>query len=204
METVRVGNLELEVDAQTKAAIEIEMARLGRTTTQPPAPQAPQAPAAPESPVARIRDLNTRIYTEPEEVLSELYQIARDDISSSLRGEYQRAQTEQEFWSTFYQDNADLAQNKFLVKAVVERDRSTLHGLQSMDEVARHIADATRSTILNIKGAEAQPAPKPRAVMRGSQAGARASAPPAEEPSNVTSVTQIIRQRHAKRMGGSG
>lgn len=204
-ETVRLGGLELEVDSATKAAIEAEVARL---TPPAPAQQAPQAPPAPPddsaSPIASIKDLNTRIFTEPDAVLKELYELARTDISNTLRGEYQRVQTERDFWSEFYKDNNDLAGSQFLVKAVVERDRAKLGGLDSYEAIAKHVADATRTAILGIKGVETSSAQRPRAVMRGSQAGARAPASPAAEPSNVTSVTQILRQRHAKRMGGTG
>lgn len=204
-ETVRLGGLELEVDPQTKAAIEAELSRLQQpAAAPPPAPAAPAPPLEPTSPLAGIKDLNTRIFTEPDAVLAELYQVARENISNELRGEYSRNQTEQEFWSTFYADNEDLAPNKFLVKSIVERERAALGNLQSLPDIARHIADTTRAELLRIKGAESQTPSRPRAVMRGSQAGGRSPTPPAVAPSNVTSVTQILRQRHAKRMGGGG
>ena len=202
-ETVRVGDLELEVDAATKAALEVELARLQQPPAAPtPAPAPPQPSAEPSSPISQIKDLNTRIFTEPETVLQELYQIASNDISQSLRNEYRAVQDERDFWSKFYKDNDDLAGNELLVRAVVERDRSQIGNLGAWDKIAKHVADATRSEMLRIRGASAAPSPPPRAVMSASSAGPRASAPVATEPSNVTSVTQILRKRHAKRMGG--
>ena len=204
-ETVQVGSLNLEVDPDTAAQLREQLNALQRPAPREPS-QAPQQqqPAQPDDPLAGLGDVGTRILTEPAKVLREVYDLAVRDTQQSLRGEYRQTEALRSFWNDFYQENEDLAGERMLVNAVLQRDQAALAPLTPAD-AGQRLADAARRELLRIRGVKPNGSGdgkhRARPVTKPNQSSQRGRQAPDEGAPKPRTLGQIIRETQVKKYG---
>jgi hypothetical protein len=90
-------------------------------------------------------NLNVLWYENPEAAAK----VVEDRVSQRLTAQYQQAESIKAFWDGFYSENKDLAEDKFVVKAVFSEKYGELAPL-SIREAQTKLADATRDELLRI------------------------------------------------------
>ena len=181
------------------------------------ASQQPQAPAPAPAPVAAPIDpmaqLDTLWYTNPREA----YKLIREDVTNSLRQEYQQERTQENFWNGLYQEAPELRRlDRGFVQNVVQKNAHALRNLSDAEGMKR-ISALAQQEVLAMSSAFGQTAPQePQQPLglkpyeaEGQRTGVpRAAAPqvaqPAEDQQPLT-LSALIKQRKAiRRQAASG
>lgn len=147
-----------------------------------------------EGPVER--DWEQLIFEDTKNAIKLLRQDIRAEITSELRGEYQRDTSDRQFWSDFYAANEDLKTDDDLVKATLGKNMASLANLP-VSEASKKLADLTRERILRYKGGEVDKKNLKKAKTEG--AAAPGGRKPAPEAPKILSLGDVIRARRAAR-----
>lgn len=170
-------------------AIEAENAEL-KKRIPPVQPKAPAAEADPEP------DWETLMFKDPREAMRLHGERITKQVTTQLRGEYQREQGHATFWSEFYAANPDLKDDKDLVQVTLNSNLSSLANVPTK-KAMEQLAELTRDRILRYSGKAPGSKPKPKARAEGA---ASPTPKPAPAPaSNVTSISSLVKARKAKR-----
>lgn len=114
-------------------------------------------------------------------------------VKSELTNAYTADRSTESFWNSFYDDNKDLKEDKFIVDAVMKRDWDEIKDMKA-GEAKKILADRARQTLLKYTKTE-QPGSQPKVEGVG---GKKASAD-RDEPAKVTSLSDIIKSRREAR-----
>lgn len=166
---------------------EVSVLRSQRT----PAPQ-PEKKPEPE----KERDWEKLIFEDTPNAVKMLKEDIRKEITSELRGAYQKDMGEKEFWTNFYSENEDLKGDRDLVSATLGSNMTALQDLP-VSEAAKKLADLTRARILRYKGGEVDKKNDKKTKVEGS--GAPLGKGKAPEPPKILSLGDVIRARRAAR-----
>lgn len=163
-------------------------------------PATPTTPATPPRQPSEseddYKDFENEFFSNPTEAIRKRDERLARRIASQLTTQYRQEQQQQKFWEGFYKKHKDLDREKdaFLIESVLQRHITELQDLPTND-AAERLAELTREQIIRYSGGN---------VPKGSNAKAeggnppRPAAPP-KEKENVTSLTDLIRQRKQKR-----
>jgi hypothetical protein len=158
-------------------------------------PAQPHNPQVQEEEVAI--DWDELLFKDPKAALKLHGDMVAKQVKRELTADYQRDQGEQRFWSDFYARNEDLKNDHALVVSTMNANFNTIGNMRS-DLAAEKLADLTRAEILRYsKRTVDGPAKKSRAFAEGA-APAKPRTPRAPE-TNVTSLSDVIRQRRIKK-----
>jgi len=206
-ETVVVDGVAYEVAPEVATQIR---QRQAATPSPAPAPAVPTpTPTDPNAALLNsIPDIDTRIYTDPRGLISDVLSATQANIDRQVerrvRDSMASARTVDEFWSSFYRDNDDLAPADMVVRHIADRDAGLYQTLGPAGFV-QHLADSARREVLRIRGGTPQPGPEPRPtttpnptepVVSPTPPGA-----PAAEPEPV--VVQLKKRQAVKRSRGN-
>lgn len=173
---------------QEIAALKREMESLKRSI--PPAE--PAQPSEPEEP-----DYGELIFTDPNEALRLHGEAVEKRVREQVKREYDQDQGTKKFWDQFFQKFPDLKNDSDLVEATLNGNLSQLADLP-IEQAIDKLGSLTRNRISRYRGSENK---RPKATAEG----AGAPAPKAAEPpkDNVTTLSDIIKQRRNKRRGAA-
>jgi len=139
---VNVGGQTLELPADQAALIQADQAA---SQDRYDALQV----ATPPEPSDRSQDdmvpLEDLLFTDPKAALAQLTQ----QITQTVRGEYQQDQASKQFWNDFYIENPDLREEDHLVQAVLNRELGTLENMRGKTGRDK-LAELTKGDILRI------------------------------------------------------
>jgi hypothetical protein len=154
-----------------------------------PPPEPPRAAAEDEV------DIDELLFSDPKEAL----RLTREQVKQELRAEYTREQGTSKFWTDFFAAHADLKDDKDLVDLELTKNMDRLGGMD-VKKAIDELADLTRTRILGYtrKGSGRK---QSRAVAEGASQPAPRQA--AQTPSNVTTLTDLLRARREKRRKGA-
>lgn len=178
----------------TIARLQGELTTLKASRSEP----AP-APAAQKKDAPVERDWEQLIFEDTKNAIKLLRQDIRAEITTELRGEYQRDMSDRQFWDGFYRDNQDLKDDDDLVKATLGKNMQALAPLP-VSEASKKLADLTRERILRYKGGEVEKKNNKKVVTEGS--GGPGEKKPVKEESKILSLGDVIRARRAARSKG--
>lgn len=159
-----------------------------------PAPVPQQEKKQEEPP--KERDWEELIFKDTPNAIKLLKEDIRKEITSELRGAYQKDMGEKDFWNEFYAGNEDLKEDKDLVRATLGSNMVALQDLP-VSEAAKKLADLTRARILRYKGGEVDKKNDKKTKVEGS--GAPSGKQKAPEPPKILSLGDVIRARRAAR-----
>ena len=164
-----------------------------------PAPQPPAAPAAPADPLSALDQL---WYTNPREAA----RLIREDVATSLRSEYQQAETERAFWQDLYREAPALRSlPRPFVEDVIRRHSPALRGMSDADGF-RRISTIAQQEVLAMTNAFGQTAPQaalPPTLADNGSAPTPQAAQPTEDQQPMTLSAIIKARRAARRRAGA-
>lgn len=141
-------------------------------------------------------DWERLLFENPNEALRLHGERVREQVRSELQTEYQRDQGTQRFWTDFYKKNPDLEEDRDLVELTLNSNLSNLANLP-VAEAIEQLADLTRQRILRYSGGGQQKSRQKKPVVEGAESPK--PKPPKNEEPNVTSLSDLIKARKAKR-----
>lgn len=159
-----------------------------------PAP-APQVEKKQEEP-PKERDWEELIFKDTPNAIKLLKEDIRKEITTELRGAYQKDMGEKDFWNEFYASHEDLKEDRDLVRATLASNMPALQDLP-VSEASKKLADLTRARILRYKGGEVDKKNDKKTKVEGS--GAPAPKAKAPEAPKILSLGDVIRARRAAR-----
>lgn len=156
-----------------------------------------QQPAAEEE---EEPDWENLIFTDPKKALDMRDERVRRQVTSELRGEYQREQSTARFWNDFYKANDDLKGDKDIVEMILNKNFSDLANVP-IDQAMKKLADLTRQRVMKYSNNRGGQRKRTRAVTAGASNSARpAAATKAAKP--AASLSAIIKNRREIRRSG--
>lgn len=180
-----------------RAELEAQRAELAAMRAQTKPAPAPAKKTEPEpEPEPDWEDL---LYKNPKEFVKQHGQRVREEVTRELRGEYQAVRGEEAFWNRFYVEHKDLAEDDDLVRATLARHQADLGDLP-VEIAAKRLADLTRERILRYAGGGKPQTQRKKAVAEG--ANPPKSERKVEEEPKVVTLSQLIRDRKARRAAG--
>jgi hypothetical protein len=136
------------------------------------------------------------IFKDPKEALRLHGERVAKQVKREMTADYQRDQGERRFWNDFYAENEDLKEDHDLVLATMNKHFPEIGNLPT-HVAQKKLADLTRERIMKYSGKQDSPKKRSRAYTEGAEPP---KARPARQPvSNVTSLSDIIKDRRAKR-----
>lgn len=120
-----------------------------------------------------------------------------EEVRAEVVSEYSTDQNQREFWNQFYHDNPDLKEDRDLVEMTMQSNLADLAEMPA-SEAAVKIAELTRERILRYSSKK--PKGQSRTFAEGG-GGQKAPTEPKEEENNVTTLSDVIKQRRQKRFG---
>lgn len=192
---VRVGNDEIETDAASAAAINALMQNNSQLYNY--IQQIGAGKPAPEGDKKKGYDYATGLFTEPEEALKRLREEIKAEVKGEITTAYNAAESQKDFWNSFYSKNEDLKDEKMLVNAVMARDWASLKDM-APEAAAKKLVEATKKEIMRLKGGKSDSDPDARPIEGG---GNKKSAPSgnSQDDSKVLSLSDIIKKRQEAR-----
>jgi len=162
----------------------------------PPANNPPPEPPVDE--YASI-DWEKELFANPGATLKKHGDMVARQVEGRLRSEYQRDQGTATFWSNFYSQHPDLKEDHDLVEVTLNKNLADLANIP-VDKAYVRLAELTRDRIMRYAGSAAKPRKRPK--VEGGP-GPRGGQPPVTAPDegNVTSLSELLRARRAKRRG---
>lgn len=148
----------------------------------------------PKPPAGKETDWDNLMFTNPKEAVALIKKEAVAEAKADLRAEYQQDQGTKKFWDGFYETHKDLKEDHDLVEVTLNSNLAALAGMP-VPQAMEKLADLTRERLLRYSGG-VKPKGK-KAVVEGS--GGPTPRPKIESEETVTSLTDIIRSRRAKR-----
>jgi len=137
-----------------------------------------------------------RIFADPDGVLTEL----RTELKEELRGEDAKRENERAFWTSFYEENPDLAKAKKIVDYELTQNRNAWSGL-SLSDAKVMLAKTARKSVQEIRDAG-----KPTETLRSGKAhaisaggGGAAARQETAENNKPVSFTDQIKNMQKKR-----
>lgn len=211
--TVRLGELDVKLPPDQADAVR-RLYETERTRSQQleqlvlRQPQAAPAPAAPE-PARPATDYGTQLFTNPNEVLAQIRREAVEQARSEFQPirqqleEFRQQNAVKQFYSDFYQANADLRGSELIVEALATKNLDRLKTM-SVDGARDELARLARQAELDVMKRRAVNAPAPpvqRTVIEGaSPVPARAPTPTA---AGHASLSETVKARRAARRAAS-
>ena len=156
-----------------------------------PQPKAPEPEPEP--------DWEDLMFKDPRKYHQMLRDSVKKEISTELRGEYQKDQGTQQFWSAFYKDHKDLEGDDDLVRATLQANLADLAPMP-VKAAGDKLAELTRNRILRYTGGKIPSGKKAVAEGQGNPTPKKV----APEPSTVVTLSQLIRARKERRMNNKG
>jgi hypothetical protein len=180
---------------ELKRRLDETQAQLAALQRQPAPHMQPQAPQPPQ-------DINwgERLFEDPQKTLQDFEKHIRQSVRQEMTQEYQKDVGQREFWGQFYRDNPDLDKYRDLVDGSLAANYANLQNLPTA-QAAKRLAELTRTRILAIRGGN-KPTPQPRRRAVAEGGNPPTDAPPRREPERPTTLGDVIRARHTKRMNG--
>lgn len=142
------------------------------------------------------RDWEKLMFEDTPNAVKMLKEDIRREITTELRGAYQKDMGEKEFWNEFYSSHADLKEDQDLVRATLGSNMTALQDLP-VSEAAKKLADLTRARILRYKGGEVDKKNEKKPKVEGS--GAPTGKGKTPEAPKILSLGDVIRARRAAR-----
>ena len=194
---VRVGNDEIETDAASAAAINALMQNNSQLYDYIKQAGLGKQPADDGKGKKAGYDYATGLFTEPEEALKRLREEIKAEVKGEITTAYNAAESQKDFWTGFYKDNSDLADEKMIVNAVMTRDWATLKDLAPA-AAAKKLAEAAKKELMRISGGKSPSDDNARGVEGGST---KNSAPAGKKTDDdkVLSLSDIIKKRQEAR-----
>ena len=194
---VRVGNDEIETDAASAAAINALMQNNSQLYDYIKQAGLGKQPVDDGKGKKAGYDYATGLFTEPEEALKRLREEIKAEVKGEITTAYNAAESQKDFWTGFYKENADLADEKMIVNAVMTRDWATLKDLAPA-AAAKKLAEAAKKELMRISGGKSPSDDNARQVEGGST---KNSAPAGKKPDDdkVLSLSDIIKKRQEAR-----
>lgn len=193
---VTIGDQELEVDAAAAAVITSmqqmnqEMAAMIRNGYKTPAAPAP----APKDEY----DYETELFTNPKGAIERLRAEIKAEVKSEMTGQYNAAESQKAFWAEFYSSNKELADEKLIVNAVLQRDWAKLKDMDG-PKAAKALAEASKREIMRLTGGKSPSDPDFRPAEGGSGNKMPARKDPPKDEDAPKSLSDIIRARQQQR-----
>lgn len=193
---VRVGNDEIETDAASAAAINALLQNNSQLYDYIKQAGIGKAPADDGKKKAGY-DYATGLFTEPEVALQKLREEIKAEVKGEITTAYNAAESQKDFWNSFYSENADLKDEKMIVNAVMARDWATLKDLDPK-AAAKKLVEATKKELMRLKGGKSDSDPDARQIEGGSNKNSAPSGKK-EDDSKVLSLSDIIKKRQEAR-----
>ncbi len=144
-------------------------------------------------------DWDDLLFTNPKEALRLHGEQIRKQVTSELRGEYQRDQGTEKFWKDFYDTHKDLKGDKKMVDFVLSDHMSELADLP-VEKAMSRLADLTRDLIMGYQK-RTGPGKRNRATVEGNSIPST-TVVPKREP-RPTTLSDILKARKIARRKGA-
>jgi len=193
---IKVGDNELETDEASGAAITALMKQNSDLYAYLKSIQT--TPAKKEEPKEKAKDYDwdTELFVNPKEALARLRSEIKAEVKAEMTEAYNGAETEKEFWRTFYKQHESLKEHDTFVKAILQRDYKKIADLPA-SEAAEKLAEAVKREILKMTGGKSHSDADDRPLEGGST---RANAKPSGQKGEdvIPSIGELIRQRQRR------
>lgn len=147
----------------------------------------------PQEPDNFYEKIDERLFQDPKAVLKEIEERAVEKAKKELGASYQKDQGERTFWNEFYQKHPDLRDDDDIVKATLQGQMSKL-GALPVSEAITALAGLTRDRISRYSKT-----PRQRPKVEG--ASPPSPKAPDPEPPKIVTLSDVIKNRRAKRRG---
>lgn len=140
-------------------------------------------------------DYDTMLFTDPKGALKKYGDQIEKRITKALTNTYNKTTGEQAFWTGFYAKHPDLADDRDLVSATMNKHMADIADMP-VEKAADKIADLTRQRIL---GYRTEPPKGKKAVAEGTSSPTPKKI--VKEAAKVITLSDVIRNRRATRRG---
>lgn len=145
-----------------------------------------------------IDDLATILFEDPNKAVSMIQEKIRKEVTADLTSAYNSDKNADKFWDGFYNDNPDLKQDDFLVKAVLAEHANDIGDLP-VAKAAERLAELTQAQIVRYGGSTSKSKTKRTATAQPSGPSGKKQPRSEEETDNVRSISDVLRERRANR-----
>lgn len=190
---VQIGNEFIETDAASAAALNQLMGMNQQLADQIRKTIPADKPAAKK---ADGYDYSVGLFTEPEVAIAKLRAEIKAEVMGEVTTAYNGAETQKQFWKSFYTENADLKEDKFVVDAVLARDWSKLQNLPTA-EAGKKLAESVKKELMRLKGGKSDS--DPSRSLEGSSNRNTAPSDNKGGDDKVLSLSEIVRKRQEAR-----
>lgn len=146
----------------------------------------PERPAEP--------DINTLWFENPQAA----YQKIVSDVETRVESRYRQDQALKSFWDGFDRANEDLRDDRWLAETLLQQNFAELADL-SPRKAQERLGEITREQILRLTK-KVKPTDSPARNLLEPASGERPERPAREEPEGHKSISDLLRERNAKRM----
>lgn len=209
MKEVEIGGQKFMVPEAMAGAIEAQNASLrqemesvkvsAQRQVESTLEQVKQMQQQPE-PLPPSSDDDGDFWDKPTDYVTKIAKQAAADAKREMEEKYRAEQTEKEFWSSFYIENADLKEFDYLVKAVA-RDNVTELAKLSIQGAKQELAEKSRKELLKFKP---EPAKTEEVVVEDGAFSVdfNSSAPEAPKDNSLGAIIRKkAKSRHESRKG---
>lgn len=142
-------------------------------------------------------EFETLLFTDPKAAVKKIRASIKAEVKQEMTGQYNAVESEKQFWTAFYDNNKDLKEHDFYVRAVLNREFAGWKDLPAV-EAAQKLAETVKKELLKMRGGRSDSDATSRGVEgTSSRVNAKTSSQNPEDV--VPSIGEIIRKRQAAR-----
>lgn len=193
---VRVGNEEIETDPASAAFMNAMMGQIQILSNQVQQNMGTQKAPVADAKKPASYDYSTGLFTEPEVALKNLREEIKSEVKAEMTTAYNSAETQKEFWASFYTENEDLKKEKMIVQAVLTRDYAKL-SVMEVGAAAKTLSESVKKELMRLSGGKSD-----SGAGRGVEGGSTRSSTTNSGQSGdnkILSLSEIIRKRQEAR-----
>lgn len=196
--TIEIGGRMQEVPVEVADSIEAERQRIEEERQR--LEQERQQMTTPEPDPNKGDDFDEKFWANPRQAVDDLVSQRIESTKEELTAEQRKQQEQEKFWGDFYGRYPELKGDSDIVEMVLNRNWSELSRLEvepAMDELAKRSAQRIGKTLTS----QQPPADKHRTASEPATPGGDTppSHPNNDEPPASTSLSQLLKERRAKR-----
>lgn len=138
-------------------------------------------------------DLKTIIFTDPDEAIRRI----EAKVTAGVEAKLQVGKAQEQFWSSFYDENPGLKDADIVVRAVMGREYESMKPL-TLEKAREHLAEATQKELLKLGIKREKGKGKPVAE-GGNEPGPKGTKKDAGERPLTGGLSSVLKERAAAR-----
>jgi hypothetical protein len=167
--------------------------------------RAMEKPPAPKDELDPLDDADVAIFSDPKGTLRKVIEIAKAEVTQSVKAEAQTTRLQEEFWKEFYKTHDDLDPDIDgpVVQVTMAREFQTMKNMKSKDAI-KYLGEQSKAQLLKIAAKRGAPASKPTKPTSEGANEPSTSRSKQKDTSVSThkpqSIVDVLRVRRAARM----